>query len=411
MSNLVGRAGDWFNRNRVRNSIALAAVVVLIIVTVWGATSVFGADQAQATTRNVEVTTGTMQETVTGSGTVAAKSTENLDFAVSGEVTAVLVSAGESVKKNEVLARIDSAALETKVAQGEASVASAEARLSSDEDAGASDAQINADQASLTAARSDLAVAESDLADATLRAPIKGTVAALNLVEGQFVSGGASASGSAGGQSTASGGTSVGATTTQASQIQVISTGSWTVDLSVDDTQIAKVSEGDQATVTVGGVSERVFGTVSSVGLVASTSSGVSSFPVVVTITGSPEGLYAGMSAEVSIVYHQLNNVLQVSSLAISRSGDTQSVQLVAGTGTETREVTTGVTAGGQTQILTGLSSGDEVQITVPAAVGGGGGMPGGGSGGGFQRGGFPGRGGGLPSGSSGGGFPGGGAR
>lgn len=317
----------WSAHNR-RNSIIVVVAVLFVAVLGYGATRAMGSTDAAATTRNVEATSGVLQETVSGSGTIAATSMEDLNFAVSGEVTAVYVTQGEKVKKNQVLAKIDSASLRTKVAQANASVASAESKLSSDEDADAANAQINADQASLAAARSDLSVVESNLSEATLRSPIKGTVSALNLVEGQYVSSGSSSTGS---QSSSGGSTGVAATDTSASsaQVQVISTGSYIVNLSVDDTQISKVSNGDQATITLTGATEKVFGTVSSVGLVATTTSGVSSFPVVVTITGSSKGLYAGSTAQVSIVYHQLNDATQVSSLAVSQEGGKQYVQLV----------------------------------------------------------------------------------
>lgn len=387
-----------------RNIILVVAVVVVLVAFIFGATRVFGNDSATSTTRNVAVTSGTLQETVSGSGTIATSSTQDLNFSTSGEVTAVNVSQGQKVKKNQVLAEVDSASLSSQVAQAEASVASAESKLSSDEDAGASNAQISADEASLSAARSDLSVAESNLANASLRSPINGTVATLNLTEGQYVAAGSSSSGSQTGSGTSSNSTSgvpaVGGTTSNTStttstspQIQVISTGSYIVNLSVDDTQISKLTTGDQATVTLTGSSEKVFGTVSSVGLIATTSSGVSSFPVVIKITGNPTGLYSGSAAQVSIVYHQLNDVTQVPSLAVSADGGKKYVQLVTGDGTEEREVTTGVSAGGQTQIVTGLKAGDQVQVTVPVAVGGAqrsgsggsGGFPGGGGSGGFQ--------------------------
>lgn len=394
-----------------RNSIVAVVAVLVVVVAGFGVTRAIGGDSSAATTRNVEVTSGALQETVSGSGTIAAASTEDLNFELSGEVTAVYVSEGQKVKKNQVLAEIDSASLRTQVAQASASVASAESKLASDEDAGASAAQISADKASLAAARSEQRVAESNLAGATLRSPIKGTVSALSLVEGQYISSSSAAAGSSQPSSGGSTNTSAADTSTSTPQVQVISTGSYVVNLSVDDTQISKLSEGDQATITVAGTTEKVFGTVSSVGLIATTTSGVSSFPVVAAITGSPKGLYAGSTAQVSIVYRQINGATQVPSLAVNQEGDKNYVQLVTGDDVEKREVTTGVSAGGQTQVLAGLAVGDQVQIVIPAVAArsadsggpGVGGLPGGGGSGGFPGGGS----GGPPAGFT-GGFPGG---
>lgn len=418
MTNPARRAANWFSQHRKRNTV-LAVVLVLALGTgLWMAARTLGSSDTTATTRIVTATTGTMQQTVTGSGTVEATSTEDLNFGVAGRVTSVQVSTGDKVRKNQALARIDSASLASGVAQAEAAVASAESKLTDDQDADASSAQLRADQASLRAARADLAAARDDLDDATLRSPIAGTVSVVNLADGQFVSANsasAASSGSGTGSGSSAGGASSSGSTSESSgstpQVQVISTGSHVVNLNVDETQIANVTKDDQATVTVSGISDPIFGTVSSVGLVATTTSGVSSFPVVVAITGSPEGLYPGSTAEVSITYRQLNDVLQVPSLAVNRNGNTQTVQLVTDSKTKQREVTTGVTSGGQTQILSGLSEGDRVEITIPAAARGAGssgtggsGMPGGGA---FPGGGEPPTGGGFPNGGA---FPGGGS-
>ena len=404
----IRRISQRWSTHKRRNTLVVAALSAVLIAATVGVTRAVGDEGTELTTRNVQVTTGSMQETVSASGTVAAKSTEDLNFSVSGEVVAVNVEQGDTVRKNDVLARIDSASLRAQVAQAEASVASAESKLASDEDADASSAQLNADSASLSAARSELAVAEANLASATLRSPIRGTISSLDLVVGQYVSAGSSSSGataSGGSTGTSSGATSPQTTSSTSSpQIQVISTSSYVVEASVDDTQISKLTQGDQATITVNGSTEKAFGTVSSVGLVATTSSGVSSFPVVVDVTGNPTGLHAGSTATVSIVYRQLNDVLQVSSLAISNNGGKKSVKLVTDSGIEEREVTTGVTAGATTQILTGLQDGDQVQVTIPAAVTGGA-RTGGQGESPFGAGQFPG-GGGLPAGGPPAGFP-----
>ncbi|MEI8082457.1 MAG: biotin/lipoyl-binding protein, partial [Actinomycetes bacterium] len=152
-------------------------VVVVVAAVAFGATRVLGSGGTPtAITRTVDVTSGTMQRTVTASGTISTASTANLNFAAAGQVTAVSVTQGQKVKKNQVLARIDSASLASQVAAANATVASAQSRLAGDQSASASDAQLNADYASLAAAQSDLSVAQDALSNADLRAPIAGTV-------------------------------------------------------------------------------------------------------------------------------------------------------------------------------------------------------------------------------------------
>ena len=55
------------------------------------------------------------------------------------------------------------------------------------------------------------------------------------------------------------------------------------------------------------------------ISLIGSQSSNVTTFPVVIDVTGNPSGLYAGATAEdVSIIVKQLNNVTEVPTQAIS---------------------------------------------------------------------------------------------
>lgn len=70
----------------------------------------------------------------------------------------------------------------------------------------------------------------------------------------------------------------------------VLSTNSYVVNASVDDTQIGEVKTGLQDQVVPNGATAPVYGTVTSVDMVAAQSSGAASYPLVVTVTGSPPG-------------------------------------------------------------------------------------------------------------------------
>ena len=73
------------------------------------------------------MTTGTIQQTVASSGTIEPASQANLNFGVSGTVTAVNVKAGQTVTAGEVLASVDTTALSEEVNAAQAQLASAEA--------------------------------------------------------------------------------------------------------------------------------------------------------------------------------------------------------------------------------------------------------------------------------------------
>src|SRR5579883_2630451 len=327
---------------------------------IWLGTGSSSTPAVEVTTQVVTVTTGTMQRTVAASGTLEPAQQADVDFAVGGQVTAVDVTTGQTVTAGQTLATLDPSALQARVDAAQASLTAAEAKLSSDEAAGAVASQVDSDQAAVVSAQSALASAQTDLSDATLVSPIAGTVASVSLSVGQEVSGsspGGSSAASGSGSSSASSGSSG-----SSAQVVVVSTGSYVVSTSVDDTEVGLVKPGEQAVITPTGSTAPVYGLVSSVGLIASNSSGVATFPVEITVTGSPAGLYAGATAEVSIVVQQIADAVEVPTAAVSYSpGGAATVPVVEGGRQGARPVTTGVSANGQTQITSGLTPGEKV--------------------------------------------------
>jgi multidrug efflux pump subunit AcrA (membrane-fusion protein) len=107
-----------------------------------------------------------------------------------------------------------------------------------------------------------------------------------------------------------------------------------------------------------------VYGTVGSIGVVATTTSGVSSFPVVIDVTGSPTGLYGGTSANVSIIVKELQDVVVVPTGAISYTGGTTAVTLDNAGKKVTQPVTIGIASGTDTQIVSGVSAGQKIYVT-----------------------------------------------
>src|SRR5258708_7112301 len=218
-----------FTKRRV---IVTAAVVVVVVgggVGAWAATR----PAAAAATRGAPAPTTPPRQTLSSSGTIEPGQQDNLNFAVSGQVTAVNVAAGQQVTVGQALATVNSAALSATVAEAQASLSSDQARLSTDTTNAASSTQVAADQAAVTAAQNQVTNAQNALAEATLTSPITGTVASVNLTVGQQVSGsggstgssgGAGGTGGAGGAGTGSAGTGSGTGTgTSTDQIVVIS--------------------------------------------------------------------------------------------------------------------------------------------------------------------------------------------
>jgi macrolide-specific efflux system membrane fusion protein len=385
-------------RRFTRRRIVVIAVVVLVLLVVaffW----VRAATAEPPRPRLATAENATVAQTVDATGTIAAAQEADLSFQVSGQVTAIPVTVGQQVSTGQVLATIDSASLPSQVAQARATLA--QNRAKRDADDGASSEQRAADNAAVDAAQAQLDSAQKQLAKATLTSTIDGTVAAVNLDVGQQVAAGgggsasSAASGASGTGSAAAGGASAssGSGSTAASaataQIVVISTDSYVVNASVDDTQVGQLKVGQEVDITPNGATTPVKGTVSTVGKVATQTSGVASYPVTVDVAAGTSGLHIGASAQLSIVVTKVDDVLTVPTAAIRQQGGGSVVEQVRDGKQVAVPVTVGLSGGGRSEISSGLTAGTQVvlpgDITTGARPTGGlfGGGGGGGNGGG----------------------------
>ena len=399
-------------RPRSRRQYLIAAVVLLAVIGGTGYWFLGRADSAAVEATVATVSTGTFQQTVSGSGTIAPAKQADLDFAVSGRVTAVKVEAGDTVDKGDVLATLDTVSLDAALASAKAQREAAETTVENDGDE--SSTQRAANEASLASAEADVALAQDDRDAATLTATFTGTVADVTIAVGdQAGSSSSSSSTPSGSAQGAAGATTDAATTASTAAVTLVKPTTFVVDVDVPAADIEQVKEGLQAEITPSGATEAIFGTVRDVGRVAEVgTSGAATFPVTVSITGAQEGLYSGTSADVSIVVKQIEDVMTVPSQALTTTGGTTYVTVVDGSSTTRTAVTVGETYGVSTEITKGLAVGDQVQVATPGRIrstGSGGGQQGGFPGGGMPSGGgFPS--GGMPGGGT-GGFPGAGAR
>jgi membrane fusion protein, macrolide-specific efflux system len=415
-----------------RRWVVVSAIVVLLAAggAVWWARSADSSSANNPTYRLVAASTGTIRQSISSTGTIAPAQQDAVNFTVSGKVTRVAVAAGQRVSAGTVLATIDTATLTANLAQAQATLAAAQAKVAADNaDGSTTSTQLAADTAAATSAQGQVTSAQQAMSAATLTSPIAGVVAEVNLTVGQQVGGSSSGSGSGtGGSGSGTGGAGSGAggsgsggsnsvTSSSTDQFLVIGTTSWVVNATVDSTGVGLIGNGDQAQIVPGSSPSVVYGTISSVGVMATTSSGVATFPVVISVTGNPPGLHAGDTATVSLIYKQLTDVLTVPTAAVHTVNGQRVVYLVSGGKQVSRPVQVGLSSGGSTQITSGLNEGDQVEVAIASTSNGGagssssrsarpsggtrqfpgGGNFGGGGGGGFGGGGGGGFGGGAP--------------
>lgn len=402
------------------------------------------ADAAAATTTEqslVAVTSGEIVGTVSAEGTVAAAATESLSFSTAGTVTAVDVAVGDTVAAGDVLATIDSAELQQALAEAQAAAADAEAQLVDDVEALADDAdavsdeQLAADQARQQVAADALADAYTAYVERDLVASIDGTVTAVNVTaDEELGSGGAggtsqTGSGSGSGNSNASIGAGTGgfgsdtSSTDSAGDIEIVSAGRYTVELSIGSTDIGAVAVGQTVTLTesdssssntggfpggAGGFPGGGFpgggfpgqqsaageqsgdqddeqgsattdeadtaptaatdgfsatGTVTDVATVADASSGVASYAVTVEFADESGDVYIGSSVIAEIETERRTDVVQVQAQAITTDADGNTTVVVALDGTLDGATETRI-------VTTGAISGTMIEITSGLELG-----------------------------------------
>jgi macrolide-specific efflux system membrane fusion protein len=382
----------------------LLALVVLLTVGVgavvfaMGGIAAAGSDATRYLT--AQVVRGTVTQEVSATGTVASSASYALEFgqdpqlasassssssggSTTWHVDKLDVKLGDAVKKGEVLARANTADLQTQLVQATATWNAAKIQLVI--------AQDQRDDASTTStirqtrigvynaqnAVSQAAKARADLMAqiraATLTSPIDGVVTAINVVAGVQ----------------APSGTAI-----------VVSAATFDVTASVVESDLSSIKSGQPVAITVSAVNASLTGKVSSIGLTPSTtggSSSVVSYPVTITIDGNNTAVRAGMSADVSITVAKAANVLVVPTSALTGSrGSYVARVLDEANNVSTVPVAVGLVTINGAEIKSGLDEGETVVTgtvsnqtngtTNSRGLGGGGfsGGFGGGGGGGF---------------------------
>ncbi len=205
---------------------------------------------------------------------------------------------------------------------------------------------LTAARDAVTVAEDQVATAKADLAGAKLIAPAAAVVVAVNIAPGQPAPGAGSRMG-----------------TSSTGAIVLEDPSSFVAVADVSDAQIGEVHLGQAALVTAAGQTTPVSGSVSEITPTATTTSGVATYPVGITLKGDPTGLFDGMSAQVSIVVAQASHVVAVPSSAVHTVGSRNFVLVLRKGKRVTRRVKVGASGGGLTQITSGLSAGDQVVL------------------------------------------------
>jgi multidrug efflux pump subunit AcrA (membrane-fusion protein) len=141
------------------------------------------------------------------------------------------------------------------------------------------------------------------------------------------------------------------------------------LSVSLAEIDAAKVKPGQAVTVTLDSLSDKTFtGQVLMVDTNGAVSSGVTTYPAVIQLDDTAEGIYPNMAATARIITKVQDNVLLVPTTAVQTSNGQSVVNLFKNGQAVPTVVTTGGSDDTNTAILTGLAAGDII-VTNPQAA------------------------------------------
>jgi RND family efflux transporter MFP subunit len=299
--------------------------------------------------------------TVNGTGTVRLRvgSEVRVGAQLSGIVKKLNVTVGSRVYAGDVIAEVDDAPIQARLAQAEAQVeldrASMERAAVNFERArqltsqGLIPVQQEQDlQLALAEAKArhekslrDRDLVKVDLGYVAIRAPITGSVSSVATQEGETVA----------------------ASFTAPTFVTIIGDHALQLVAMVDETDIANVRSGNPVTFTVDSYPSRDFpGVVLSVAPKATIISGVVNYEVTIDIRKDAQLLKPDMTTNVSVQTAQ-HQALLLPAAAVQRDGEQSFVYVPGKSGPDRKPVVAGTKENGMVEIKRGISAGDEVLL------------------------------------------------
>ena len=384
---LKAKRAERRRKKLIRRGIAVGVVVAIALIAII-ATLVINAQPAGTNGPVTDmVTEGTFTTTVEAKGQLKPISASVVSPSVDGTVEKINVQAGQSVNEGDVLMTIKNDELDNAVAEAQravtaaqedlknaqAALAAAQTAPETDVDEATAPTDVTADAGAVSSAQRNLASAQATLeqanakaAERTVKAPSSGSIVELNAKVGATVAGGMVM-----GEGDVSGGKQC---------MQIADLSKMKVTVQVGEKDIAKIAVGQSANVTYPAFPDIVSqGIVTAIASVANSDStygggGSVTFNVDILIEAPDSRLKPGMTAEVSVVTEQLDDVVMVPTMALmTEDGEHYYVNLATDDeGKETRRVKVTVVTQNDNDAVVGKTQvkrddqGNEINPDVP---------------------------------------------
>lgn len=383
---LKAKRAERRRKKLIRRGIAAGVVGAIALIAIVATLVINAQPQGASGPVTDMVTEGTFTTTVEAKGQLKPISASVVSPSVDGTVEKINVQAGQSVNEGDVLMTIKNDALDSAVSEAHRAVAAAQEDLNnakvalaaaqaapttdSDGSTGPSDANANANavstaQRNLASAQAALEQATAKAAERTVKAPSSGSIVELNAKVGATVTGGMIM-----GESDTSGGKQC---------MQIADLSKMKVTVQVGEKDIAKIAVGQSANVTYPAFPDIVSqGTVTAIASVANSDAANGgdsvTFNVDILIEAPDARLKPGMTAEVSVVTEQLDDVVMVPTMALmTEDGEHYYVNVATDDeGKQTRRVKVTVVTQNDNETVVGKTQvkrddqGNEINPNVP---------------------------------------------
>ena len=350
--------------------------IVTLVVVVFGAMMIFGGGDGDKNGQfaTVAISRGGLRQVVTATGEIQPVNTVNVGSQVSGTIDELFVDYNTKVKKGDVLLTIEPSVLQASVDEAKASLVSAESQRNYAKNeyernktlyadgyiarAEMEQSQTTYEQAeqSVLRARSQYERAETNLGYATIVSPVDGTVISRKVDKGQTV-----------------------AASFQTPDLFEIAEdlSKMQIETSVSEADIGMITDGQRVTFTVDAYPTQTFeGVVRQIRLSPTTTSNVVVYTVVIDVDNADLRLMPGMTAFVTIVISEKDDVWKAPNAAflirsfaniIEDAGDaTPKTHLAIERGGEAVLVPyqKGLSTATETEIISdGVQSGDKIIV------------------------------------------------
>ncbi len=293
------------------------------------------------------VAQGATSSSVAGGYQIASAALQNIESYLNAVALAVNSAVPNGTVAASTLAtyKTDIIAARSEITEANTALSTANAAFTVAENtlalakAGSTPEDIAAEKAVVLQAQAAAASAEVALNHAVLRAPFAGSISNLNVTVGEVVSIGTPV-----------------ATITNPSGMKI--------ETYASENDVARLAVGDQAAVTLDayGSGTTFPATVTAIAAAETEVNGAPAYEVTLHFTGNDNRIKDGMTGTAHIVAATRANALEVPTRLILSDGNRSFVLVKSGSGTEKREVITGLTGdNGMTEIVSGVSAGDQV--------------------------------------------------